>query len=68
MGHIYFLQFARTGNLCCFDYAETVARHYMDVDMIWSHSEVRHVGGGLSIAQGHRRMTAVSIDFAELSG
>ncbi len=68
IAHTYFLQFARSGDLRYFDFAQTVARHYIDIDMIWSHSEVRYIGGALSAAPEHRRNPAIGIAFAELSG
>ncbi|MGI6610875.1 MAG: hypothetical protein ACOX4G_10235 [Limnochordia bacterium] len=54
LSHVYFLQFARTGDLRYFELAESAARHWMDVDIIWAAHDVRWLGIGLRHSTQHR--------------
>ncbi|MGI6081691.1 MAG: hypothetical protein ACOYEP_02330, partial [Limnochordia bacterium] len=75
LGHVYFQQFARTGDLGFFDLAETAARHWMDIDLIWAANNRWWLGGGLQHSEAHRRYAAADhtwnqgfIDYYHLTG
>jgi hypothetical protein len=58
LAYVYFQQFARTGDLAFFDLAETTARHWMDVDLIWAANNLYWLGGGLQHSEAHRHYAA----------
>jgi len=75
LAHVYFQQFTRTGDLRFFDLAETAARHWMDVDLIWAANNRWWLGGGLQHSEAHRRYAAADhtwnqglIDYYHLTG
>lgn len=75
LAYAYFHQFARTGDLRYFDLAESAARHWMDVDMIWATNQTYWLGGGMIHHTAHRTYTATDhtwnqglIDYYHLTG
>jgi hypothetical protein len=54
LAYVYFQQFARSGDLRYFDLAESAARHWMDVDLVWAAYNDVWVGCGHSHSASHR--------------
>lgn len=57
LARAFFLQFARTGELEYLRFAETAARHWMDLDIIWAADTLSWLGGGIEHSTAHRSKT-----------